>query len=200
MEWPLDRVVAEALWVALVTDTGRFAYDSTTPATLRTACDLLKYGVRTTARLLGTVRDLVEEEGDFVLRHGTGNLDDVLGLGLGTAHLPEIIARERDLGDLAVLPDVEGTPGAALELGRARVEGTVEDVVDVGRAHAVLEQVAGGAERPPAAPSRHPWGPRSARCAPPSRTFSRTACAARRRRCARLHPQHRQRHPRRPSN
>lgn len=47
MEWPLDRVVAEALWVALVTDTGRFAYDSTTPATLRTACDLLKYGVRT---------------------------------------------------------------------------------------------------------------------------------------------------------
>ena len=47
MEWPLDRVVAEALWVALVTDTGRFAYDSTSPAPLRTACDLLKYGVRT---------------------------------------------------------------------------------------------------------------------------------------------------------
>ena len=47
MEWPLDRAVAEALWVALVTDTGRFAYDSTTPATLRAACDLLKHGVRT---------------------------------------------------------------------------------------------------------------------------------------------------------
>ena len=75
-----------------------------------------------TARLLGTVWDLVEEEGDFVLRHGTGYLDDVLGLGLGTAHLPEIIARERDLGDLAVLPDVEGTPGAALELARALKE------------------------------------------------------------------------------
>lgn len=47
MEWPLDRATAEALWVALVTDTGRFAYDSTSPSTLRTACDLLKYGVRT---------------------------------------------------------------------------------------------------------------------------------------------------------
>jgi phosphoesterase RecJ-like protein len=47
MEWPLDRVIAEALWVAIVTDSGRFAYDSTRPSTLRAACDLLKYGVRT---------------------------------------------------------------------------------------------------------------------------------------------------------
>ena len=47
MEWPLDRASAEALWVAIVTDSGRFAYDSTRPGTLRAACDLLKYGVRT---------------------------------------------------------------------------------------------------------------------------------------------------------
>ncbi|MGN0846241.1 MAG: bifunctional oligoribonuclease/PAP phosphatase NrnA [Kiritimatiellia bacterium] len=47
MEWPFDRVVAEALWVAIVTDSGRFAYDSTRPGTLRAACDLLKCGVRT---------------------------------------------------------------------------------------------------------------------------------------------------------
>jgi len=47
MEWPIDQVVAEALWVALVTDTGRFAYDSTRPSTLRAACDLVKHGVRT---------------------------------------------------------------------------------------------------------------------------------------------------------
>ena len=46
-EWKLDRAVAEALWVAIVTDTGRFAYDSTGPRTLRTAGDLLKHGVRT---------------------------------------------------------------------------------------------------------------------------------------------------------
>lgn len=47
MEWPIDKTVAEALWVAIVTDTGRFAYDSVTPDTMRVATDLLKRGVRT---------------------------------------------------------------------------------------------------------------------------------------------------------
>ncbi len=47
MDWKLDKTVAEALWVSIVTDTGRFAYDSTRPGTMRTAADLLKYGVRT---------------------------------------------------------------------------------------------------------------------------------------------------------
>ena len=47
MEWPMDRATAEALWVAIVTDTGRFAYDSTGPRTLRAATDILKHGVRT---------------------------------------------------------------------------------------------------------------------------------------------------------
>jgi len=46
-EWSMDRATAEALWVAMVTDSGRFAYDSTKPGTLRAAGDLLKYGVRT---------------------------------------------------------------------------------------------------------------------------------------------------------
>ena len=47
MEWSFDRTIAEALWVAIVTDTGRFAYDNTRPGTLRAATDLVKYGVRT---------------------------------------------------------------------------------------------------------------------------------------------------------
>ena len=46
-EWKLDRALAEALWVAMITDSGRFAYDSTRPGTLRAAGDLLKHGVRT---------------------------------------------------------------------------------------------------------------------------------------------------------
>ena len=46
-EWKLDRPIAEALWVAIVTDSGRFAYDSTRPGTMRAAGDLLKHGVRT---------------------------------------------------------------------------------------------------------------------------------------------------------
>ena len=47
MEWKLDKASAEALWVGMITDSGRFAYDSTSPQTLRAAGDLLKYGVRT---------------------------------------------------------------------------------------------------------------------------------------------------------
>ena len=46
-EWKLDLAIAEALWVAIVTDSGRFAYDSTKPGTMRAAGDLLKHGVRT---------------------------------------------------------------------------------------------------------------------------------------------------------
>lgn len=45
--WQLDAIAAEALWVALITDSGRFAYDQTTSATLRCGADLLRYGVRT---------------------------------------------------------------------------------------------------------------------------------------------------------
>ena len=48
MDWKLDHAAAEALWVALVTDTGRFAYDNTSVGTMRTATDLIKHGVRTT--------------------------------------------------------------------------------------------------------------------------------------------------------
>ncbi|MEI8353089.1 MAG: bifunctional oligoribonuclease/PAP phosphatase NrnA [Lentisphaerota bacterium] len=45
--WHLDRAAAEALWVGLITDTGRFAHDQTRPSTLRCGADLLKHGVRT---------------------------------------------------------------------------------------------------------------------------------------------------------
>ena len=46
-EWGIDRPVAEALWTAIVTDSGRFAYDSTSVSTMRAAGDLLRRGVRT---------------------------------------------------------------------------------------------------------------------------------------------------------
>lgn len=46
-KWPLDEIAAEALWVGLITDTGRFAYDQTTPKTMLCGADLLRYGVRT---------------------------------------------------------------------------------------------------------------------------------------------------------
>ncbi len=44
---PMTTPAAEALWVAIVTDTGRFAYDNTSPRALRAASSLLTHGVRT---------------------------------------------------------------------------------------------------------------------------------------------------------
>ena len=94
------------------------------------------------ARLPGAVGNLVEEERNLVFRHRARDLDDVLGVRLGAAHGAEVVARQSHLGDLAVLPDVERTPGDALELDRLAREGAVDDVVDEGGAHAVLEQIA----------------------------------------------------------
>ncbi len=44
--WDIGGDVSEALWTAIVTDTGRFSYASTSPSTLRCAADLLSRGVR----------------------------------------------------------------------------------------------------------------------------------------------------------
>ncbi len=48
-EWGLDipQSGAQALYTGMVTDSGRFRYDSTTPRTLRIAADLLEKGVNT---------------------------------------------------------------------------------------------------------------------------------------------------------
>jgi phosphoesterase RecJ-like protein len=43
--WAVTKPIAEALYVGLVTDTGRFQYSSTTPAVHRLAADLLSAGV-----------------------------------------------------------------------------------------------------------------------------------------------------------
>ncbi len=49
LKWALDRETAEALWVALVTDTGRFAYSCTQASTLKAAAELLTHGVDSSA-------------------------------------------------------------------------------------------------------------------------------------------------------
>jgi phosphoesterase RecJ-like protein len=42
--WPVDETVANALLTGVVTDTGRFQYANTTPATLRIAAELVEAG------------------------------------------------------------------------------------------------------------------------------------------------------------
>jgi phosphoesterase RecJ-like protein len=43
--WPVTRAAAQALYVALLTDTGGFRFSNTRPRTLRIAADLLEIGV-----------------------------------------------------------------------------------------------------------------------------------------------------------
>jgi len=59
--WPMDEATAEALWVGLVTDTGRFAYDCTSPATLRCAADVLEQGRVQTSDINDAVYGRVSE-------------------------------------------------------------------------------------------------------------------------------------------
>jgi len=44
--WPIDRDAAVCLYVAVITDTGRFAFSSTRPSTHLMAAELLKLGVQ----------------------------------------------------------------------------------------------------------------------------------------------------------
>lgn len=44
-QWPLDREAAQALYVAILTDTGGFRFSNTHPRTLRVAADLLETGL-----------------------------------------------------------------------------------------------------------------------------------------------------------
>lgn len=53
-----SEMIAEALYVAIVTDTGRFSYRNTRPETLEACADLLKYGVECT-----TVYENIYENG-----------------------------------------------------------------------------------------------------------------------------------------
>ena len=52
--WEMDRVIAEALWMALVTDTNRFSKPACTPETLRCAADLAGCGAR-----VGWLNDMI---------------------------------------------------------------------------------------------------------------------------------------------
>ena len=47
--WTVSAAAAEMLWIAVVTDTGRFAYENTTPEALRVGAELVARGVNTAA-------------------------------------------------------------------------------------------------------------------------------------------------------
>ena len=45
--YEMDKEIATLLWMAILTDTGRFAYSNTTPRAMHTAAELLHYGINT---------------------------------------------------------------------------------------------------------------------------------------------------------
>ncbi len=127
--WPIAPDAAEALWIAIVTDTGRFSYENTTPALLRAAAALLELGVRTAAidqavyqsftvgqlRLqAAAIRSLELCEGGAVAVVGLAR-EDFLLAGCGPQDAEEIanIPRSiRGVGIGAFLYEIETAPAA----------------------------------------------------------------------------------------
>jgi len=112
----ISRPAAEALWVSIITDTGRFSYSNTTPATMQAAAVLLQTGI-SPAHINHTVynsRPLkqVKLQGRAIENlslHENGRLaltklsaDDFTALECTPADTEEIVNIARDIKGVAV--------------------------------------------------------------------------------------------------
>ncbi|MGN1206978.1 MAG: bifunctional oligoribonuclease/PAP phosphatase NrnA [Eubacteriales bacterium] len=94
--WRVPKIAAEALYTGMVTDSGRFRYDATTPRTLRLAAFLLEQGVDTEPIYRNLYADdysRLKQRAEFLLRvtitpHGVAYLyntaEEVAASGLDT--------------------------------------------------------------------------------------------------------------------
>lgn len=121
---PIDAVAAQCLLVALVTDTGRFCYSSTTPRTLAIAADLLRLGAEPDV----LQRELFASVGMGVLRLRARAVDAielrtqgrVAILTLPHGYGKDLGVDEEDVKDLIdVLIQIKGVIVAALFRGLA---------------------------------------------------------------------------------
>ncbi len=107
---------AEALWVAIVTDTGRFSYSNTTPRTMAAAADLLQTGIRTAEinhaiynamplrqlRLQGRALEHLETYEEARVALVTLSRDDYTELGCTAADAEDIVNIPRSLEGVEV--------------------------------------------------------------------------------------------------
>ena len=93
--WALDLPAAEALWVALVTDTGRFAYSCTHPSTLRAAADLLALGVDSSA--INDRLFLYASEGAVLLKRKAYDSLDFRRAGVAKSEIEDAIDIPRSI-------------------------------------------------------------------------------------------------------
>ncbi|MEH3054695.1 MAG: bifunctional oligoribonuclease/PAP phosphatase NrnA [Patulibacter minatonensis] len=159
LDVPLDASIAEALYVGLVTDTGRFSYENTTPRAHQMAAELLATGIDVTAirrRLYEDVRpaklhllryalDSFEIHGDGTLISARISAEDFAAAGATEAHAEGIIDVIRTLRGVriaALARELEHTPGTFKVSLRA-----ADPTIDV----SAIARVGGGGGHPQAA-------------------------------------------------
>ena len=126
-ELSIPADAAEALWVAIVTDTGRFSYSNTTPKTMKAAAALLQTGIQTAEithaiynamplrqlRLQGRALERLETHENARVALVTLSRDDYTELGCTSADAEEIINIPRSLEGVDValfLHELQGAP------------------------------------------------------------------------------------------
>jgi phosphoesterase RecJ-like protein len=155
---PLTREIAEALYVGLVTDTGKFMYENTGAAAHRMAAELHEAGVNVQAVYRSLYENVPQAKLDLLGR-GLNNLQRFDGGTLSIAYLSradyEAVGAEEGYSEGVVdhLRALEGTVVAALvrdQLGPGR-DGmrkvslrAVDDRVDVSR---IAREYGGGGHR-----------------------------------------------------
>jgi bifunctional oligoribonuclease and PAP phosphatase NrnA len=114
--FPIPPAAAEALWVAIVTDTGRFSYSNTTPNTMKAAADLLQTGIQTAEmnhaiynamplrqlRLQGRALEHLETHEEARVALVTLSRDDYAELGCTAADAEDIVNIPRSLEGVEV--------------------------------------------------------------------------------------------------
>ena len=151
--WEIDERIATSLLTGLVTDTGRFQYSNTTPATLRLAADLVATGAQ--PEVIG--RHIYEETPFGYLAAAArvmerAQLVPEVGLVWSVLLAEDLAAAGIDLTDTDSLIDLVRLPveaGAALllkEHGPGEFKGSMRSrgVADVG---AVAQALGGGGHR-----------------------------------------------------
>ena len=114
---PLDRPLAEALYVGLVSDTGSFAYSLTTPRTHRVAARLLEAGVRASLIaekvLLDVKLDDLRLQAEVVrnmrVEHDGKLLVGVLSLDMLAGRDPRLVGYDKIVTPMAFVSDTKAT-------------------------------------------------------------------------------------------
>ena len=109
----IDAAIATALYVGIVTDTGSFRYNATTPATHRIVADLMERGPIGSEPIHVSLYDGRTPEGLKLLARALDTIATHYGGRLASMHVTQEMLRESG----AYFDETEGLIGYALSLG-----------------------------------------------------------------------------------